>query len=264
MKSTQRASRLMTRLELGRTRNYERKMGKRFARTVVVSETERAAFCEMLGADCARVDVVPNGVDLDMFAPSDIMRDPATILLTGKMSYHANVTAAFFLLDEIMPRVWRTLPRARVCIVGQNPPLELVKRANSQIEITGTVPSMRAYLNRASVACAPIRYGAGTQNKVLEAMACGTAVVATPQAIDALSAKPNEDVLVAADAEELGAQLVRVLTDRSLRTQLEHKGRHYVETHHQWAESTRILTETYAKAMLEMTRSRSNNDYVHA
>jgi polysaccharide biosynthesis protein PslH len=246
--SITRTSRWMTRFELGRTRTYEKKLAQTFARTLVVSETERAAFCEILASDCANVSVIPNGVALDTFVPGTSAREPATILLTGKMSYHANVTAAFFLLDEIMPRVWQQLPHARVCIAGQNPPTTLLQRATPQIEITGTVPDLRPYIHRATVACAPIRYGAGTQNKVLEAMACGTAVVATPQAIDALHARPDQDLLLGTTPDALSAQLVRVCTDDALRAQLECNGRRYVETYHQWANSTRVLTDLYAQA----------------
>lgn len=261
--SVRRVSRFMTRLELRRTRDYEKKLAKRFARTLVVSERERTAFCEILASDCSRVTVVPNGVDLETFAPSKNPREPATILLTGKMSYHANVTAAFYLLDEIMPRVWQAIPQVRVCIAGQNPPAALKQRANAQVEITGTVPAMREYLNRATVACAPIRYGVGTQNKVLEAMACGTAVVATPPAVEALTAQPNEDLLIGRDAQECATQIISVLTDEALRLRLEKNGRRYVETNHQWANCTRTLVETYANAMLDSTRRGDVQDYVH-
>lgn len=239
------ASRWLTRFELGRTRSYESSLPGRFAQTLVVSDKEREAFCEIVGSAQAPVRVVPNGVDLDALSPGTEPCDPATILLTGKMSYHANVTAAFFLLDEILPRVLRSLPHVRVQIVGKNPPASLVKRATAQIEITGEVPSLRPFLNHATVACAPIRYGAGTQNKVLEAMACGTAVVATPQAIDALRARPDYDLLVGSNAQELSAQLVRILTDENLRTRLGQNGRRYVEINHQWAASARTLEQIY-------------------
>lgn len=250
--STQRTRRFITRFELERTRKYERELAQRFARTFVVSESERRAFLELGGIEPREIGVVPNGVDTIAFTPPTRPRDRATILLSGKMSYHANVTAAFFLLDEIMPRVWHQMPDARVCIVGQNPPPALRQRANEKIEITGSVPDLNVYLQRATVACAPIRYGAGTQNKVLEAMASGTAVVATPQAVQALQAQPDHDVLLGSDAETQSAQIVRVLQDAELRTRLERNGRAYVQMHHQWSNSARILTEFYAQAIQDL------------
>lgn len=253
--STKRASRLMSRVELGRTRAYEKKLARAFARTTVVSTHERDAFCEILEGDCERVTVVPNGVDVEFFTPPSSPRDAATILFSGKMSYHANVTAAFYLLDEIMPQVWELMPHARVEIVGQNPPSVLQRRANERVSVLGYVPDMRPYLHRATVACAPIRYGAGTQNKVLEAMACGTAVVATPQAIAALDAQSERDVLVGTDPANLAAQLVRVLTDGLLRSRLEQRGRQYVEQNHLWQRSANLLTNVYEQARRDATRA---------
>lgn len=249
--SKRRLSRWMTRLELGRTRTYEKKLAHRFARTVVVSETERRAFCQLAPDACERITVVPNGVDVEYFKPSDSVREPATILFTGKMSYHANVTAAFFLIEEIMPRVWKSFPHARLQIVGQNPPPALQRRANAHIQITGFVEDLRPFLQRATLACAPIQYGAGTQNKVLEAMACGTAVVATPQAAAALALCPDADALLGTDANELSEQIGRVLENDALRHELERNGRRYVQEHHLWQNSVRVLETVYTRAMTD-------------
>lgn len=257
-------SRQLTRFELARTRTYEAVLTRRFAKTLVVSGREKAAFEEILGEDDSRVVVIPNGVDLELFAPSEVEREPATILLTGKMGYHANVTAALFLLDEIVPRVRQRIPKVRVQIVGQNPPQALVRRADAETEITGEVPSIRPFLNRATVACAPICYGAGIQNKVLEAMACGTAVVATPQAIDAMDARPEQDVLVGANASELSAQLVRVLSDVSLRKQLGENGRRYVQENHQWARSASLLEQVYSGKIPKFRQGGGIKTHVHA
>lgn len=256
--SARRMSRWLTRFELGRTRPFESMLARRFTRTLVVSENERDAFCQMLDSDDERVSVVPNGVALDYFFPQGVLRDRATILLTGKMSYHANVTAALYLLDEIMPRVWQTFPEARVCLAGQNPPSELRERANERIEITGYVPDLRIYLSRATVACAPLLYGAGTQNKVLEAMACGTAVVATPQALAALNTQSEQDVLVGENAEQLSAQLTRVLGDSGLRTGLEQNGRRYVQVNHPWEKSARVLETIYTQALQDVAPAARN------
>lgn len=253
--SARQVNRWVTRFELGRTRAYETMLARRFARTMVVSENERAAFCEMLDSDCARVSVIPNGVALDYFSPEGAVRDRAMVLLTGKMSYHANVTAALYLLDQVMPRVWQIIPDARVCLAGQNPPSVLRDRANERVEVTGYVPDLRMYLRRATVACAPLLYGAGTQNKVLEAMACGTAVVATPQALAALNTQPERDVLVGEDAERLSAQLTRVLRDAPLRAQLECNGRRYVEVNHPWEKSARVLETIYAQAVQDAAQT---------
>ena len=144
-----------------------------------------------------------------------------------------------------MPRVWQSVPTARVIIAGKDPPAALRARANEHIEITGYVPDLRVYLHRATVACAPLLYGAGIQNKVLEAMASGLPVVATPQALGALSASPEIDALAGQDANQLGDQLVRVMTDHTLWQALAHNGRKYVNAHHSWSTVTSQLRQLY-------------------
>ncbi len=198
------------------------------------------------------ISVLPNGVALDYFTPSAGPRQPDTLVFTGKMSYHANVTAALYLVEEIMPHVWAQRPRARAWIVGKDPPREVQKLATGEprITVTGRIPDVRPYLWRAAVAVAPILYGAGIQNKVLEAMACGTPVVATPQAVSALGVVNGEHALVAEDPDAFAAAVLRLLDDAALRQALGQAGRRYVEQHHDWREIVGRLEGTYEEAIV--------------
>ena len=198
------------------------------------------------------ISVLPNGVALDYFTPSAGPREPDTLVFTGKMSYHANVTAALYLVEEIMPHVWAQRPRARAWIVGKDPPREVQKLATGEprITVTGRIPDVRPYLWRAAVAVAPIPYGAGIQNKVLEAMACGTPVVATPQAVSALGVVNGEHALVAEGPDAFAAAVLRLLDDAALRQALGQAGRRYVEQHHDWREIVERLEGTYEEAIV--------------
>jgi glycosyltransferase involved in cell wall biosynthesis len=195
-----------------------------------------------------QISVLSNGVDLDYFTPNDGPRSTDTVVLTGKMSYHANVTAALHLVEDIMPRVWAQRPEARVEIVGQAPPAEvraLAERHAPRVTVTGYVPDVRPHLWSAAVAAAPIVYGVGTQNKVLEAMACAAPVVATPQAVSALQTRAGEAVLVAEGAEGLAAEILRLLDDEALRRRLAEAGHRYVVQHHHWGTISAVLEEHY-------------------
>ncbi|NIW43885.1 MAG: glycosyltransferase, partial [Gammaproteobacteria bacterium] len=112
---------------------------------------------------------------------------PETVVITGKMSYHANITMAVYLAEEIMPRVWAERPGVQLEIVGKDPSPEVQNLGeHKNVSVIGGVPDLRPYIQKATVAAAPILYGVGIQNKVLEAMACGTPVVVTPQAVSAI------------------------------------------------------------------------------
>lgn len=247
--------RLITRLELPHTRRYEELLVRQFDQVLVTSETDRRALealrsVSLDGRD-SKITVLPNGVDLAYFTPADLPREPATILFSGKMSYHANVTAALYLLDDIMPRVWAHCPQAQVVIAGKDPAPELkrAQRRVANVHLTGTVPDLRPYLRGATVAVSPLVYGAGIQNKVLEAMACATPVIASRQAIAALTAVDGEHLLVAEDADAFAQHLLRLLADPALRQRLGTAGRRYVERHHDWARIAERLEQVYLSAM---------------
>ncbi len=276
--SLARRSRLAARLDLRRTERYEGHLCSRFDRVLVTSDQDRLDLLKLAGRWGSpggngaagsvgdRVHVVPNGVDLDYFAPPEGPREAGVIVVSGKMSYHANVTAVAHLVKEVMPRVWSRLPDTRLWIVGKDPPEEVrrlgvpwaggqaqagasLPARESRVVVTGTVADIRPFLRRATLAVAPARYAAGIQNKVLEALACGLPVVATPEAVAALEVRAGHDVLVARGPDDMAASILGVLGDPRLQTRLGRAGRQMVEHRHQWGAVARGLTQIYIGAL---------------
>ena len=266
------SGRLMTRLDLARTRRYEGWLVGQFARVLVTSRTDALALEELalqegslnqaegngrghLSGAGQPIVVLPNGVDLEYFrAAPPLMRVPDTLVMTGKMSYHANVTAALYLVHRVMPLVWRVRPQVKVILAGANPPASVWRLAAEfpgKVQVTGQVPDLRPYLYRAAVAVAPVRYGAGIQNKVLEAMACGAPVVATPQACTALQTVAGQDLLVGQDSTELARAVLSLLSDPELAARLGAAGRRYVERHHDWHVVAAYLEDIYREVSFQ-------------
>ncbi len=239
---------LMTSFELPRTRNYEGWLTGQFNCVLVTSPVDRSAL-EKIAAQPAPIDVVPNGVDLNYFSYGDFPRDPNTLVFSGKMSYHANVTAALYLVNEIMPRVWAHMPTVKLWIVGKDPTPDVqacATRLPGQVAVTGMVPDMRDYLRKASIAVVPVVYGAGIQNKVLEAMACGTPVITSDKTTGSLQPGYEDALCVARDTDTFARGVLHLLDDSAERTRLGRAGRHYVESHHDWHVIANRLTEIYA------------------
>ena len=270
--------RWMARLDLARTRRFESRLAERFDHVLVTSEADREALLSLPaapargeetrepGSSTTQVSVVPNGVDLHYFTPPATPREPATLVFSGKMSYHANVTAAHFLVNDVMPLVWKQRPDARVVLAGKNPPKSLLELAtvesnrgsdaepptsasDRQVEVTGSLPDLRPCLRSATLALVPIVYGAGIQNKVLEAMACATPVIATPAAVSSLSVRSGRDLDVAADADEFARNILGLLDDGERRNALGRAGRAFVESHHDWDTIGERLEAIYSKAV---------------
>jgi polysaccharide biosynthesis protein PslH len=246
-------SRWITLLELARTEKYEPWLAGQFDRVLVTSKIDKNAFLSLLppsgGGD--PISILPNGVDLDYFSPDrSVHRDESTIVISGKMSYHANVTMVLNFINEIMPYVWELRRDVRVSVVGKDPPKVIKDLArNPNVLVTGTVPDIRPFLRKAGLSVSPIAYGAGIQNKVLEAMACETPVIASSQAVSALDVQPGKDVAVADGAHGFARMILDLLEDGERRRQLGLSGRLYVEKNHNWDAVAARLEKIYSEVV---------------
>ena len=248
--SKKRLNRWLSRFELKRTGRYEGWLVNQFDRVLVTSKNDRNALMKLAAEDTldSQITVLPNGVDVNYFNPpnNEITKDLASLVISGKMSYHANVTMSLKFIEETMPIIWSRRPDVKLVLVGKDPAPELRQLArNPSIEVTGTVKDIRPYLYKATVAVTPITYGAGIQNKVLEAMACGLPVVSSPQAVSALGVNPGQDLIVANGSEEFANAVVALLEDSALRSKLGKAGRLYVEKQHCWVKIAAQLEEVY-------------------
>ncbi len=230
-------------LDLGRTRKFERRYLRQFEQVLVTSPIDQLALTQLVEQSApspshaqSPIGVLPNGVDLDYFHPNPAAKcDSSTLVVSGKMSYHANVSMVLHLVREIMPRVWKHQAEVKLVIVGKDPGPEIQALAvDRRITVTGTVADIRPYLWSASAAVAPVRYGAGIQNKVLEALACGVPVIASRQAVSALQAQAGQELLTADDPDSFAQAVLHVLSDQATRRQLGQAGRRYVERYHDW------------------------------
>jgi sugar transferase (PEP-CTERM/EpsH1 system associated) len=248
----------ITRIELARTRWYEGWLVSQFDHVLITSRVDKQALLNLVDKDQANatnISLLPNGADLDYFKPDpNLSRRPSRLIFSGKMSYHANITMVQYLVHEIMPLVWAEQPEIELYIVGKDPsPAIQTLAQNPAIVVTGTVDDLRPYLQQSTAAVVPLVYGAGSQLKLLEAMACGTPVIASPPAISALDVCPGQDLLIAKEPKDFAGAILRLLQDPQLQQQVGQAGRMYVERHHHWASIAKQLEELYMHALEKKT-----------
>ena len=249
--------------EARRLARYETEIARQFDRVLVVSEAEREVFERVTGG--ARHGpaflpplAVPNGVDVDYFAPGDERPWPNTMVFAGALDYPPNVDAVTWLVQAILPRVRSRMMAAsagqvRLRIVGAKPIRAVRRLARMEgVEVLANVPDIRPYVRSAAVSLAPLRIARGVQNKVLEAMAMGVPVVTTTAGLEGLGCRPGEEVLVADEAETFAEAATRVLSQSDLARRLGRRGRAYCVAHHVWETSMgtleAVLTEVVERA----------------
>jgi glycosyltransferase involved in cell wall biosynthesis len=222
-------------------RRIERKLLRASPHVAFVSCRDREAIV----GPSSRGEVVSIGVDHDFWTQRTGPATSNTVAFAGIMSYGPNEDAALVLIDEILPRVRRSVPDAEFMIVGRDPSAALTQRAESVqgVTVTGFVDDMRDYLERAAVSAVPMRYGSGVQNKVLEAMAMETPVVATSMVAAGLRIDGGEEapILVADDPGEFAERVVKLLQQPNERARLATAGRQFVEQYYDWSRSAEKL-----------------------
>jgi len=247
--------RLVYRLELPRIQRYEREMVGRFDETWVISETERAAVAAELGPNAPgngrlppNLRVVPNGVETERYRPQVRPATAPALVFVGHMGVFHNIDAAERLAEVILPRVREETPAARLDIIGAEPAARVRALAGRPgVRVLGHVTDLNAALNEATVFVAPLRFAAGVQNKVLEAMAAGLPVVTTAEVNAGLRATPGEHLLVAEDDETLAALTIDLLRDPAQRARLAAAGREFVLRDFRWEAVAERMREIAAR-----------------
>jgi sugar transferase (PEP-CTERM/EpsH1 system associated) len=219
------------RIEGRRLRQLEQELPK-WARAVLIISEEEADIYRSY-ADPASVRVVSIGTELNGEPAPPV--DGETCTFVGALDYMPNVDGIGWFAREVWPAIVKERPVARLVIVGRKPAASVQSLGSLPgIEVVGPVPEVKSYLARSAVIVAPLRIARGVQNKVLEAMAAGRVVVASPQALAGIRAEPDVHLLLASTPDEWLTAITRLLDAPDYRNRLAAAGRRYVEDHHSW------------------------------
>lgn len=249
--------RLLYGLEKERLLRYEVETVNRFQRSLVVSEVDRQHLLAH-GADAERLMTVPVGVQQHVVGrPAYSGPEENAVVFLGKMSYHPNQDAVLYFAREVFPGLRAKVPDLTFYVVGGNPGRE-VKALTSQpgIVVTGFVEDPYRYLERAKAVIAPIRFGAGIQNKVLEGMALARPVVTSSLGAEGIEGEDGRDFLIADQPQEITHAVLRCLEDEALRRRLGAQGRRIIEQNFTWSRIGLRLRHTM-ESMLAMPTAAS-------
>ena len=220
-----------------RMRAFEGSECRRMDRVVAVSGEDCRTLAAAYGI--SRVDEVPTGVDTDYFRPTGtVTRNRNEIVFTGSMDWLPNEDAVAWFADRILPRILAEVPDARFTIVGRTPSekVRALARAHEAISVTGSVPDVRPYMERAAAFVIPIRIAGGTRLKVYEAMGMEIPIVSTTIGVEGLPVHDGTEVLIADESDQFADAVVRVLRDPELGARLARTAAERVRSEFGWRE----------------------------
>lgn len=239
-------------MEVPRWRSVEAVVYREASRVVFVTpeDAERVA-ATWPATERARVEVVPNGVDLVRWAPAAVAPEPRTLVATGNFGSGESLRAVSWLVRDVLPRVRLDVPDVRVTLAGRDPSREVraIAAAGGGVTVTGTVPDLRPFLARGAVAICPMVAGSGIRNRMLESLAMGRPCVSTGLGVRGIGVKHGAEALVADDPRDFAAAVSELLLDPDRAERLGEAARAFAERELSWERATVRAEEVIARAI---------------
>ncbi|MCS6864662.1 MAG: TIGR03087 family PEP-CTERM/XrtA system glycosyltransferase [Gemmataceae bacterium] len=245
------------RLEAVRVRRLEQSLVG-WAKTISVVSLVEAKIYEALTYPGAAT-VATNGVDTEFFAPA-AREEPQTVAFVGALDYRPNVDGVRWFVQQVWPEVRSRFPTAEFRIIGRHPVAAVRALASVPgVRLVGQVPDIRPFAASVAVVVVPLRLARGVQNKLLEAMAMGRAVVASPASAAPLPVKAGEHLLIASTPAEWVESITALLANADRRHSFGRAARNYVQEYHNWERCLRpliaaiVTAEDHAQTPLSAT-----------
>jgi sugar transferase (PEP-CTERM/EpsH1 system associated) len=229
---------------------FERAQCRRFDHVVAVSPRDAQVFRDEYGVTA--VSEIPTGVDTEYFQPAGrVVSEPFDLVFTGSMDWLPNEDAIVHFAEAILPRVREAVPAVTLTVVGRNPPLRVagLGRRDPAVRVTGSVPDVRPYIERAALFVVPLRIAGGTRLKIYEAMAMEKAVVSTSVGAEGLPVRDGEDIVLADTPDAFAAAVIRLLADRRSAQALGRRAAEVVRTEFGWSRVAERFADICARLL---------------
>lgn len=230
-------------IEYNRLIQYENKIFDFFNHKTIISDQDKSLIPHPKKEE---IVVVPNGVDTGYFKPMG-MKKEFELLFNGNMNYPPNVESVQYLVNKILPLVWKELPNVRLLISGANPNHKVMELKSDRVVISGWMNDIRENFAKSKILVAPMQISIGLQNKLLEAMAMKLPCVTSTLANNALGAKPGEEILVADVPEQYARCIISMLNDEAMLNRIAENGYRYVIDNFNWQHTTQLLEKLFEK-----------------
>ena len=255
--------RLIERIEKLSWQRYERHIYYQADAIVAFTEADQKSIVETAGS--TPIHIISPGTAIPRYPLNPLGTLPPSIVFVGNFYHPPNVEAARRLAGSIFPAVQRQFPQLQLFIVGENPPADLQRAASEHIVVTGRVPNVTPYLDRAALLVAPIYLGGGIRIKVLESLAAGKAVVTTPLAAEGLDVTDGNQLFIAKTDAEFVERILHLLRNEKERLALASRARTWACEHIGWDHSISkyevLYRELLGESMQPHTDDLDNSEF---
>ncbi len=213
---------------------YEIKTTDEFDKSFIVSDVDRHYLVKN-GAEREKIITVPVAVKDEVINRVSKVKEKYELVFLGKMDYPPNEDAVIYFVENIFPVLKREKQNLKFIIVGAKPTRRVLKlRKTDGVEVTGFMEDPYQYVEASEVFVVPMRFGAGVQNKILEAMALGKPVVTTSLGVEGIKGREDEHFLVADKPEEMVEKIMDLLESRKRRRSIGRRARALIEERYTW------------------------------
>lgn len=221
------------RLDAWKFRRFEASLLRQASLVTTVSERDAAQLRRLVPK--ARIEVLPSGADVSGVAFVDHSENRGDVVIfLGTLGYLPNRDGVTWLVDRILPLVRSRRPRVTTRLVGSSVPGAIDALHGDGVELIGLVPDVQPELASADLFVAPLRAGAGTRLKLLEAFAAGIPVVATSIAAEGIDAVDGTHLAIADDERGFANAIVDLLANPAKRMRMSLAARQLVEARYDW------------------------------
>lgn len=215
-------------------KRYEDQIYRPFDQCLVVSELDVERVQQYTKISPSQIKCIPNGVDLQAYQLSAVKK-PDQLIYHGALTYHPNFDAVQYFLAEIFPLILLERPETRLIVTGSTSGVDLnALQLNQNVSLSGYVPDIRPLIAESQVCIVPLRQGAGTRLKILEAMALATAVVSTSKGAEGLAVQDQKDIWIADSASDFASAVLALLSNAEKRDALRDNATKLVQNRYDW------------------------------
>lgn len=233
-------------LEYSRVSRYEADIYNYFDKSIIITEQDKE---HLQLQDKSKVEVVLNGVDFDYYFPNKTSKE-FDLFFNGNLSYPPNIDAIEFLVKEILPILKTKIPQIRVLISGASLSKKIKKLENDNVIIKGWIDDIRLYYWKSRIFVAPLRFGTGIQNKVLQALAMKIPCVVSPITAKGICKNPTDFLLVAENTQEYVKKILLLLNDEKFYNKIAEEGYKFVIENYDW----KLINSKLEKILLDINK----------